>query len=63
MDDEVQDTPDQSDSYGGCPSLGAQTCGSADMHMNYMDYTDDLCMYMFSAGQASRMENYLNSKS
>ena len=26
------------------------------MTMNYMDYTDDACMYMFSKGQAMRVQ-------
>ncbi len=60
-DDEVADTPDAEADYAGCPALGASSCGSNDMHMNYMDYTDDACMYVFSAGQSSRMENYLSS--
>ncbi len=57
-DDGVADTPDQSSSYGGCPNVGAASCGSTDMHMNYMDYVNDACMYMLSAGQVDRMENY-----
>ena len=61
QDDDVSDTPNQNSDYGGCPSLGASSCGSTDMHMNYMDYTNDACMYMFSAGQATRMENYIAS--
>lgn len=61
VDDEVADTPDAEVDYAGCPALGASSCGSADMHMNYMDYTDDACMYVFSAGQSRRMENYLSA--
>jgi len=61
VDDEVADTPEAETDYAGCPALGASSCGSADMHMNYMDYTDDACMYVFSAGQSARMENYLSS--
>ncbi len=59
--DAVADTPAEAGPYFGCPALGAATCGSTDMHMNFMDYTNDACMYMFSAGQSSRMENYLNA--
>lgn len=59
--DAVADTPAEAGPYFGCPVLGVATCGSNDMHMNFMDYTNDACMYMFSAGQSGRMENYLNA--
>lgn len=61
QDDGVADTPDQASDNNGCPSLSTSSCGSRDMHMNYMDYTNDACMYMFSAGQVARMEGYVNS--
>lgn len=61
IDDEVSDTPDQAQDNSGCPGLNTSSCGSTDMHMNYMDYTNDACMYMFSAGQASRMTNYVTA--
>jgi len=56
-DDQVNDTPVHQTSNSGCPSHPkANSCGtSAEMFMNYMDYTDDACMYMFTAGQKARM--------
>ncbi|MBA3665537.1 MAG: T9SS type A sorting domain-containing protein [Bacteroidetes bacterium] len=54
--DLVNDTPTQQTSNYGCPSYPHVTCSnSGDMSMNYMDYVDDACMYMFSAGQSARM--------
>ncbi len=59
-DDGVADTPSQQTSNGGCPTLGGtSSCNTEDLHMNYMDYTNDACMYMFSAGQSTIMENYV----
>lgn len=59
--DFVDDTPDASASNGGCPNLGKMSCGTADLHMNYMDYTYDACMYMFTAGQSARMHNLISN--
>ena len=56
--DLVSDTPTQQTSNGGCPTFPKRTCGNTtngDMFMNYMDYTNDACMYMFSTGQSTRM--------
>ncbi len=55
--DLVTDTPTQQTSNFGCPAFPHVTCSNGpngDMFMNYMDYTDDLCMYMFSGGQKTR---------
>lgn len=61
IDDDVADTPSQGSENGGCPIIGIKSCGTVDLHMNYMDYTDDECMYMFTNGQSQRMETYINS--
>ncbi|MBK8444296.1 MAG: T9SS type A sorting domain-containing protein [Sphingobacteriales bacterium] len=54
--DLVSDTPNQASEYYGCPAYPQTSCSSSDMFMNYMDYTDDACMNMFSAGQKTRMQ-------
>lgn len=58
--DSVSDTPNQADENYGCPSAGSRvSCSNGpngDMFQNYMDYTDDACMNLFTAGQKSRMQ-------
>lgn len=54
-DDFVTDTPTAGASNGGCPTFPSVSCKTADMTMNYMDYTYDACMYMFTDGQRNRM--------
>ena len=56
--DNVADTPNQADQNYGKPTFPQVSCSNGpngDMFMNYMDYTDDAGMYMFSTGQSSRM--------
>ncbi|WP_460610741.1 M43 family zinc metalloprotease [Hymenobacter terrigena] len=54
--DLVADTPNQGAENYGCPAFPHVSCSnSGDMSMNYMDYVDDACMYMFSTGQSQRM--------
>ncbi len=55
QDDFVTDTPSSDSANYGCPSYPSTSCKSPDMTMNYMDYTDDACMYMFTDGQRNRM--------
>lgn len=69
--DYCNDTPPQKGTAGppagcyyGCPTFPSQanTCTlggisnpNGDMFMNFMDYTDDPCMYMFTNDQSARM--------
>jgi hypothetical protein len=65
-DDGIADTPATAEPYFGCPSFPAfdADCSGADengdMFMNYMDYVDDACMAMFTAGQKVVMQNTLS---
>lgn len=62
-DDQVADTPTQQTSNFSCPTFPHVTCSNGpngDMFMNYMDYVDDPCMVMFTAGQKTRMLATLN---
>jgi hypothetical protein len=56
--DLVSDTPTHNDANYGVPVYPHySTCTGTpvEMTMNYMDYTDDNAMYMFSTGQKSRI--------
>ena len=60
--DYVDDTPTQQTSNGGCPSFPKPSCSNtSDMFMNFMDYTYDRCMYMFTYGQKDRMRAIFTS--
>ena len=50
QDDQVSDTPNSDAANFGC-ATGHQSCSSTDMVQNYMDYSDDACMNLFTSGQ------------
>ncbi|PIY10280.1 MAG: hypothetical protein COZ18_06215 [Flexibacter sp. CG_4_10_14_3_um_filter_32_15] len=61
-DDFCADTPTARASNGGCP-IGTNSCASSppDMIENYMDYTTDICMNIFTNDQKIRMRTILET--
>jgi pregnancy-associated plasma protein-A len=62
-DDFVADTPNAAGPNGGTPTFPHVTCSNGpngDLFMNYMDYTDDAGMFMFTNGQITRMQAALD---
>jgi len=64
--DLAADTPNQADEHYGCYTPGSvdlDACTSTSpgtMWMNFMDYTNDLCMYMFTLGQKTLLDATMN---
>lgn len=58
--DFISDTPNQGDASNGCSSGiktdNCTTTGNGVMYQNYMDYSYDQCLVMFTSQQVQRME-------
>lgn len=63
VDDFCNDTPNAGQENNGCP-VGVDSCPNSpgfDMVENYMDYTNDACMNIFTADQKTRMITVMNN--
>lgn len=62
VDDFVEDTPLQDNSNNTCNANPSRfSCESNDMIQNYMDYTPDACMNIFTKGQIERFNVVLEN--
>ncbi|TAH18277.1 MAG: T9SS C-terminal target domain-containing protein [Cytophagales bacterium] len=59
-DDFCEDTPLQDGNSYDCKG-GLVSCGAENMVQNYMDYSDDTCMNLFTKEQALRMKTVLEN--
>ena len=53
--DYCDDTPQAYDSYSSCSNIDPFTCDSEDMFQNFLDYSYDRCMNIFTDDQKQRM--------
>jgi hypothetical protein len=63
-DDGVSDTPKQEIYTVGCPNGVRKSCNNStagNMYMNYMDFTNDACMNIFTKGQKLRMRSLFDT--
>jgi hypothetical protein len=61
--DNIDDTPPQKSSTRNCPTGIIVTCENnpyGNMYTNYMDFTDDACLNLFTLGQSNKMRNLFN---
>jgi PKD repeat protein len=62
--DAIDDTPNQGPENYGCPGYphldACATSNPGVMFMNYMDYTDDACMNIYTQGQSVRMNTVMS---
>ena len=62
FDDYCDDTPHVSRRTGSCDDSSNLTCnGEPALTQNYMDYTSDACMNMFTKDQVARMQYVLKN--
>jgi hypothetical protein len=57
-DDHIDDTPPQRSATRKCPTGIIVTCDNnpyGNMYNNFMDFTDDACLNLFTAGQRNKM--------
>ncbi len=59
-DDLISDTPMQSEATAGCDKT-KNTCGNLNMIQNFMDYTDDACMTLFTKEQVDKIHYTLQT--
>lgn len=62
--DDIADTPNQQSETQGCPGAIVTSCDNGpngNMWQNYMDYSYDNCMNLYTKGQAAYMQAVLNS--
>lgn len=59
--DYVDDTPDQASQTFNCPSHPQTSCSERTMFQNFLDYTNDECMNLFTQGQMNRIQVVLEN--